>query len=76
MDLKVLFYIVLFVVIGVPLVGFAVRNLVRFGKYVYRSFPFLQRFFDEYYEHFALGSIITIGCAIVYAILHFWIGVV
>lgn len=76
MDIKFWFYILMFVVIGVPLIGFAVRSMVRIGKYVYRSFPFLQRFFDEYYEHFALGSIITIGCAIVYAIFHYWIGII
>lgn len=76
MDIKFWFYIFLFVVIGIPLIGFAVRNLIRFGKYVYRSFPFMQRFFDEYYEHFALGSVITIICVVVWAILHFWVGVV
>lgn len=75
MDLQFWFYIFLFVIFGVPLIGFIVRNVVRFGRYVYKSFPFLQKFFDEYYEHFALGSAISIFAVLVYGVLY-WIGVV
>lgn len=70
-TLQVLLYILLFVVAGVPFLGWGVRNLVRFGRYIYKSFPFLQNFFDEYFEHFALGTIITVVGGIVYLILHF-----
>ena len=76
MDLKILGYIVLFAIIGIPFVGFFVRNMIEFGRYVYRSFPFLQKFFDEYFEHYALGTVITVICAVVYAVLHFWWGLI
>jgi hypothetical protein len=68
MDVQFILYVFLFVIIGVPLIGFAVRNLVRFGRYVYKSFPFLQKFFDDYFEHFAYGTIIVVVAGVVYVI--------
>ena len=76
MTLNILLYIVGFAVLGIPFVGWAWRNLIEFGRLVYRSFPFLQKFFDEYFEHYALGTLICVICAIIWAILHFAIGLV
>jgi hypothetical protein len=68
MDLQFFLYLTLFVIFGVPLVGFAVRNLVRFGSFLYKKYPFLQKFFDEYYEHFALGAVIVVIASIMYGL--------
>ena len=75
MDIKFWFYVFLFVIFGIPLVGFAVRNIVKFGRFIYNKYPFLQKFFDEYYEHFALGTVICALTAAGYGILY-WIGIV
>lgn len=76
MDLKTLFFIAAFVVLGIPFVGYAWTNMVRFGRYIYRSFPFLQKFFDDYFEHYILGVAVTVICGIVWAVLHFGFGLV
>lgn len=76
MDFQFWGYLLLFVVIGVPLIGYVVRTVIRAGKYLYRNFPFIKRFFDEYYEHFALGTIVTIVVGIVYCIGHYWMKVI
>lgn len=76
MTLTVLLYIVGFAVLGIPFLGWAWQNLIRFGRAVYRTFPFLQKFFDEYFENYAMGTVITVICIIIWAILHFGFGLV
>lgn len=76
MTLQIIGYIVLFAILGVPFMGWAWRNLVEFGRYIYRSFPFLQKFFDEYFEHYAIGTLLCVIIAVIWAILHFAFGLV
>ena len=76
MTLNLLLYIVGFAILGIPFVGWAWRNLIEFGRLVYRSFPFLQKFFDEYFEHYALGTLICVIFVVIWAILHFAFGLV
>lgn len=68
-------YCLLFAVIGIPLIGYAVRQGIRLGKYMYREYPFIAKFFDEYVEHFGVGLIITVVAAIAYGLAR-WMGFV
>lgn len=70
--LSVFGYVVLFVISGVPLIGFTVDAFINFGRYVYRTYPFIRKFFDEYFDHYGLGLIITIVTIVVYGLLHWF----
>ena len=66
-------YIIGFAIVGVPTVGFIVKQMIRFGKWVYREYPFVRSFFDNYADHYAIGLGITIVAAIVYIVAR-WLG--
>lgn len=71
---QIIMYVLAFVIVGIPLVGFITRSFVRVGKIIYQEFPFVKKFFDEYFEHFGLGSLIVGLGVVVYLVLH-WIGI-
>jgi hypothetical protein len=67
-------YCLLFVVAGVPLIGYALKKILELGKFMYNRYPLIRRFFDEYAENFGVGLLITIATLVVYGILR-WFGV-
>lgn len=69
-------YIIGFVIIGIPFIGFAVDKFRIFGRWVYKEFPIIRDFFDDYASHYAVGFIITVIAGIAYSILHFGFGIV
>ena len=68
-------YVFLFAILGIPLVGYLVRNLVKLGVKVYDKYPIVRKFFDDYAEHYGIGLIITVVAGVVYGVLR-WFGVV
>ena len=68
-------YVFLFAILGIPLVGYLVRNLIKLGIKVYDKYPIVRKFFDDYAEHYGIGLIITVVAGIVYGVLR-WFEVV
>lgn len=65
-------YIFLFAILGIPLVGYLVRNLVKLGQHIYARYPIFRKFFDDYAEHYGIGLIITVIAGILYGILYYF----
>lgn len=66
-------YVVIFAIIGVPLVGFFVDKLIEFGRWIYKEIPFIRAFFDDYASYYGIGLVITVVVGIVYG-LGKWFG--
>jgi hypothetical protein len=74
-GMSIWLYVIIFAIIGVPFVGFAVRQFIKFGRWIYKEMPLLRSFFDNYADNYGIGVAITIVCGIIYAVLR-WFGVV
>lgn len=68
-------YVVIFAIIGVPLVGFGIRQMIKFGSWIYRNVPILRSFFDNYADNYGIGLVITVVFGVIYGFLR-WFGVV
>jgi hypothetical protein len=66
-------YCLLFVVAGVPLIGYVLKKVIELGKFMYGRYPLIRRFFDEYAENFGVGLLITVATLAIYGILR-WFG--
>jgi hypothetical protein len=53
-------WLAVYVVIGVPVVGYLARQLVRLGKVMYGRFPAIRFFFDTYWENYGIGLGLTV----------------
>jgi hypothetical protein len=49
-----------YVIVGVPVVGYLSRQLVRLGKHMYQRFPAIRAFFDTYWENYGIGLGLTV----------------
>jgi hypothetical protein len=63
----------LFVIAGVPLIGYLLKKGIELGKFMYKRYPMIAKFFDEYAENFGVGLLITVVCLIIYSVSR-WIG--
>ena len=66
-------YVILYAIIGVPLVGYAVIQGRKLGLHLYEKYPFIKKFFDNYAENYGIGLIITV-VTIVVALVARWFG--
>lgn len=73
--MNIYLYVILFAIFGIPLFGFVVHNMIKFGKYAYSNSPFIRKFFDDYGENYGIGFIISLIALIVYSVLR-WLNFV
>lgn len=68
-------YVIIFAIIGVPFVGFAVRQMIKFGRWIYKEVPILRSFFDNYADNYGIGFALTVVFGAIYSFLR-WFGFV
>jgi len=69
-------YVIAFLVIGVPLIGFIINKFIEFGEFLYKKYEFIRTFFTQYYEHYAVGLMIVVIGTGIYLLAHYVFGVV